>query len=159
MTSLRGELSSASRPQRRGWSWCTQICGALLFLLLAVPARAEISIAAPRFVIAGRDLQVEATVSGVPANRKLRIFVLLDGKQVRTVDLGNGVHALRFEALQPAAGRHEIAFQVGRDRAVDTLRVVPWWGAASAVVLPAALALLGIELARKARRRRASSGS
>jgi hypothetical protein len=103
----------------------------------------------PRFALAGRDLRLSATVTNVPANRKLRIFVLVDGQQVRTVDLGSGVHHLRFEALRPPAGRHEVALQVGRERAAGFVRVLPWWGFLSAALLPAALLLLAVELLRK----------
>lgn len=121
----------------------------LLALLFAPAASASIAIEVPRFNIAGRDLRAEITVTDVPANRKLRIFVLLDGHQVHTVDLGAGVHNLRFERLRPPPGRHELALQVGRERAGGFVRVVPWWAALSALCLPVALLLLAFELLRR----------
>lgn len=121
----------------------------LLALVLAPSASAEIALEVPRFHLAGRDLRAQVTVTEVPADRKLRIFVLLDGQQVRTVDLGAGVHSLRFERLRPPPGRHELALQVGRERAAGFVRVVPWWAAASALCLPVALLLLVFERLRR----------
>lgn len=142
--------SNASPALReRGWGEGLRRLLPVLLLVLARPTYAEISVDVPRFALAGRDLRLSATVADVPANRKLRIFVLLDGRQVRTVDLGSGVHHLRFEALRPPAGRHEIALQVGRERAAGFVRVLPWWGLLSAALLPAALLLLAVELLRK----------
>lgn len=125
-----------------------------LLLVLSPLAHAEVSIEVPRFALAGRDLRVDARVSDVPAGRRLRIFVLLNGRQVRTVDLGNGTHHLRFEALRLPSGSHEVAFQVGRGRSAGVVRVVPWWGAASVLILPGALLLLAFELVRKRMRAR-----
>lgn len=146
-----GAISSSPSPavRGRGRGEGLRRLLPLLLLVLAPPTSAEISIDVPRFALAGRDLRLSATVTDVPANRKLRIFVLLDGRQVRTVDLGSGVHHLRFEALRPPAGRHEIALQVGRERAAGFVRVLPWWGVLSAALLPAALLLLVVELMRK----------
>ncbi|MDX1999787.1 MAG: hypothetical protein SF066_18855 [Thermoanaerobaculia bacterium] len=147
---IRGFLGSG-RPLGRPFSERGRRVrlGLLLALLLAPAASAGIAIEVPRFNVAGRDLRAEVTVTDVPANRKLRIFVLLDGHQVHTVDLGAGVHSLRFERLRPPPGRHELALQVGRERAAGFVRVVPWWAAASALVLPVALLLLAFERLRR----------
>lgn len=153
----RDEPSRCSKKVRGVWAAAAPrgsrvLAGAgwlLLVLLLTPAAFADIAIEVPRFNLAGRDLRARVTVTEVPANRKLRIFVLLDGQQVHTVDLGTGVHSLRFEGLRPPPGRHELALQVGRERVAGFVRVVPWWAAASALVLPVALLLLAFERLRR----------